>query len=191
MGRFFLLFLWGIFLCSCSLTYQSEEPEVAHIPELVFSDARYMRYQEGKVSLVLEAAHLEQYQEDDALYGSQVHFSTYNDEGMLSAEGSSQLISADSSSEVYALLGQVEIKSFEENLILQAQSLHWNGKTEQLVTGASDILEIKKGTAEGESDSTSIELTGTGFSASNVTMDFQFTGPVSGTIYTTTKGVTP
>lgn len=191
MGRFLLLFLWGIFLCSCSLTYQSEEPETTHVPELVFSDARYVRYQEGKVSLVLEAALLEQYQEDGALYGSQIHFSTYNDEGSVAAEGSCQLISADSSSELYALLGQVEIKSFEENLVLQAHSLHWNGKTEQLITGNSDALEIKRGVAEGEASSTSIELVGTGFSASSVTMDFQFAGPVSGIIYTTTEGGAP
>ena len=81
MARFFLLALWGLFLCSCSLNYQSEVAEVAHVPELVFSQARYVNYQEGRVSMVLEAAVLEQYQEDGALYGSQVHFSTVTVEG--------------------------------------------------------------------------------------------------------------
>ena len=192
MARLLLLALWGLFLCSCSLTYQSQEPEVAHVPELVFSQARYVSYQDGKVSLVLEAAVLEQYQKDGALYGSQVHFSTYNDEEKLSAEGSCQLISADSSSERYALLGQVEITSFDENLTLHTQSLSWDGKTQQLITDAQDTLELKKGTAQEAAPSTSIELTGSGFSASGVTGNFQFTGAVSGKIYTATaKGEAP
>ena len=192
MARFFLLALWGLFLCSCSLNYQSEVAEVAHVPELVFSQARYVNYQEGRVSMVLEAAVLEQYQEDGALYGSQVHFSTYNDEGKLSAEGSCQLISADSSNEQYALLGQVEIKSFEENLILQTQSLSWDGKIQQLVTGLQDTLEITRGATQEEATSTSIELVGSGFSASGVTGNFQFASAVSGKIYTaTTEGEAP
>ena len=159
---------------------------MAHVPELVFSQARYVSYQEGKVSLVLEAAVLEQYQKDGALYGSQVHFSTYNDEEKLSAEGRCQLISADSAKEQYALLGQVEITSFEENLTLHTQSLSWDGKTQQLITDTQDTLELKKGAAQESAPSTSIELTGSGFSASGITGNFQFTGAVSGKIYTTT-----
>ena len=120
------------------------------------------------------------------------HAHGVNDEEKLSAEGSCQLISADSSSERYALLGQVEITSFEENLTLHTQSLSWDGKTQQLVTDVQDTLELKKGTAQEAAPSTSIELTGSGFSASGVTGNFQFTGAVSGKIYTATaKGEAP
>ena len=191
MRRLFLLVLGSLFLFSCSLTYKSEEPDVTHVPELVFSNARYVSYQEGKVSMVLDADILEQYQNDGALYGSQVFFTTYNKEGELSAEGRSQMISANNSDELYALLGQVEIQSFEEDLVIKADSLSWDGKAEQLVTGALDTIELKKNSKaeavssqDGEQSSSRMELTGTGFSASGSTMDFQFTGAVSGKIYT-------
>ena len=79
---------------------------------------------------------------------------------------------------------------------VKANSLNWDGKSEQLVTGALDSIELKKNNQEdasssqdGESSASRMELTGTGFSASGSTMDFQFTGAVSGKIYTnTTEG---
>ena len=190
MRRLLILALGSLSLFSCSLTYKSEEPDVTHVPELVFSNARYVSYQEGKVSMVLDADILEQYQNDGALYGSQVFFTTYNKEGELSAEGRSQMISANNSDELYALLGQVEIQSFEEDLVIKADSLSWDGKMEQLVTGALDTIELKKNnngessSQNGGTASSRMELTGTGFSASGSTMDFQFTGAVSGKIYT-------
>lgn len=197
MTRFFLLVLCVFSLFSCSLTYHSEEPQVSHIPELVFSDARFVSYEDGTVSMILDAYHLEQYQDDSALYGSLVHFTAYNKEGELSAEGSSQMISADSSRKMYSLLGDVEIESFEENVILKTDSISWDGRAEQLVTGSSDTISIRRGkdeeASEGETDETRegsssrVEIEGSGFSASGVTMGFQFTGPVTGTIYTSSE----
>ena len=170
---------------------------MSHIPELVFSDARFVSYDEGRVSMILETSLLEQYQNDSALYGSQVHFTTYNEEGELSAEGSSQMISANSSQKLYSLLGDVEIESFEENMIVRTDSISWDGRTEQLVTGSTDTISIKKGTSEEspktgagekkEGSSNRIEMEGSGFSASGLTMSFQFTGPVAGTIYSSKK----
>jgi len=197
MIRLFLLALCGFSLFSCSLTYHSEEPQVSHIPELVFSDARFVSYEDGKVSMILNASLLEQYQDDSALYGSQIHFTTYNKEGKLSSEGSSQMISADSSQKMYSLLGDVEIESLEEDVILKTDSIRWDGRTEQLITGGSDTISIRKGKNQGASEreadearegaSSRIEMEGSGFSASGITMDFQFTGPVAGTIYTSPK----
>lgn len=194
MIRFFLLVLCGFFFFSCSLTYHSEEPQVSHIPELVFSDARFVSYEEGKVSMILEATLLEQYQDDSALYGSQVYFTTYNKEGEVSAEGQSQVISANSSRKKYSLLGNVEIESFEDDVIIKTDSISWDGRSEQLITGSSDTISIKKGKSETASEnevsektegsSNRIEMEGSGFSASGLTMKFQFTGPVVGTIYT-------
>lgn len=194
MIRFFLLVLCGFFFFSCSLTYHSEEPQVSHIPELVFSDARFVSYEEGKVSMILEATLLEQYQDDSALYGSQVYFTTYNKEGEVSAEGQSQVISANSSRKKYSLLGDVEIESFEDDVIIKTDSISWDGRSEQLITGSSDTISIKKGKSETSSEnevsektegsSNRIEMEGSGFSASGLTMKFQFTGPVVGTIYT-------
>ena len=107
------------------------------------------------------------------------------------------MISADSSQKMYSLLGDVEIESFEEDVILKTDSISWDGRTEQLITGGSDTISIRKGKNQGASEreadearegaSSRIEMEGSGFSASGVTMDFQFTGPVAGTIYTSPK----
>lgn len=217
MARSFLLGLWALCLFSCSLTYQSEDPDVSHVPELVFSDAHFVSYEDGKVSIVLEAGVLEQYQDHSALYGSQIRFASYDKEGKLSAEGRSQMISANSSDKLYSLLGGVEIESFEEDVLFQAESISWDGRSEQLVTGTADIMHLTKGSrlqedggleaaenaglaeannagptvaqnAEGAGSSTRIEMEGSGFSASGITMSFQFSGPVSGTIHTSRTG---
>ena len=197
MGRSFLLVAFSLSLLSCSLSYQSEEPDVSHVPELVFSEARFASYEAGKMNLVLEAAALEQYQDDGNLYGYQVHFTSYNQEGVAAAEGFSRLLSANTKEEQYTLLGGVEITSFEENMTLKSSGIRWDGNTEQLVTGDGETLELQKtggaetasaGSSQEAAGSTSrIEITGTGFSASGATRTFQFTGPVSGTMYTSAK----
>lgn len=188
MFRFLLLIFCGFSLFSCSLTYDSEEPQVSHIPELVFSDARFVSYEDGRISMMLETALLEQYQEDSSFYGSQVRFITYNKDGDKSAEGHCQMISANDGEDIYSLLGSVEIESFEENVLLQAESVSWNGQTEQLITGNSETISIRKGNSEEEGRSSNkIEMKGRSFSASGLTMEFQFAGPVSGTISTSNE----
>ncbi len=202
MVRLLLLGFSVLSLVSCSLTYTVEEPEVSHIPELVFFDAEYLSYEDGRMTMRLATQRLEQYQEDDSFYASQVSFSTYTEEGELSAEGFCQMIAANPDEERYTLLGNVSVDSVEEDLLLRARSVQWDGRKEQLVASATDAIELvrgrrrwegdagdaetapaSEGPAEGETQSR-IELTGTGFSASAVSRSFEFAGEVSGVIYT-------
>ncbi len=205
-ARIPLLSLCIVLLSACSLTYTEEEPEVSHIPELVFSDAEYLSYEDGRMTMRLATQRLEQYQEDDSFYAAHVSFETYTEEGELSAEGFCQMISANPDDERYTLLGDVSVDSVEEDLLLRARSVQWDGRKEQLVASATDAIELVRGRrrwegdagdaeaapasdgqaaegAEGEAQSR-IELTGTGFSASAVSRSFEFDGEVSGVIYT-------
>lgn len=196
MSRFFLLLTSGIFFLSCSLTYREAEPEVSHIPELIFSDAEYISYEEGKTSMVLQTNLLEQYREDSSFYASNVSFSTYTEEGELSAQGYCEMISVDSDDKHYTLLGNVVVDSIEEDMVFKAHSMQWDGKSEQLVTSSSDSINLvrgkrrwdKGGTAEDkEGADTWIEMTGVGFSSSATSVSFDFSGKVSGFIYTRKK----
>ena len=81
--------------------------------------------------------------------------------------------------------------------MVRAQALKWDGVREQLTAGGNDTLELVRGSSSGRDDrqdgeSTSrIELVGTGLSASAVSRSFQFSGEVSGTIYTRRKKDAP
>ena len=197
MVRFLLLALSVFSFAACSLSYKVEEPQVDHIPELVFMEVEYLSYEDGRVRMQMGSTQLEQYRDDKALYGMEVSFSTYNQEGELSAQGHSQLISVNSTDQQYSLLGEVFIESIQENMVVRAQALKWDGFREQLTAGGNDTLELVRGSSSGRDDrqdgeSTSrIELVGTGLSASAVSRSFQFSGEVSGTIYTRRKKDAP
>lgn len=198
MVRFLLLGISIFSLVSCSLSYEVEEPQVSHIPELVFTDVEYLDYEDGMVSMMMHGKQLEQYRDDNALYGREISFSTYDQEGAVSAEGHSDMISINTSGKRYSLLGDVFVNSLEEDFALRAQSLKWDGVREQLAAGVGDAIELVRGNrqrevsfggaARQEGGGTSrIEMTGIGFSASAVSRSFQFSGEVSGTIYTRKK----
>lgn len=177
----FLLSL--LFICiSCSLTYTQEEPEVDNVPEIIFDDVQFRRYENGRQTSELSADRLEQYRNDDALYSRSSRFKTFNDDGSLSAEGSCNYLSADTGADRYTLIGNIQIVSYDEYLSLSAGNLKWNGKTEQLVTGSGDEVSVSRYQDSGEGNS--VRLSGSGFSASGISRSFQFSGPVSGTIIT-------
>lgn len=205
MARFLLLALSLFSLAACSLSYKVEEPQVSHIPELVFTEVEYLSYEDGTVRMQMGSSQLEQYRDDNALYGKGVSFSTYNRKGELSATGRSQMISVNTADKQYSLLGDVFIESIQEDMVVRAQALRWDGTDEQLTAGGNDTLELVRGkgaaspqeasSSAGSSQkserSSRIEMTGIGFSASGVSRSFQFSGEVSGTIYTRKKEDAP
>ena len=60
-----------------------------------------------------------------------------------------------------------------ENIKISADSLRWNGKSEQLTSGRNDMVKIE------QNDTV---MYGSGFSASGVSKKYAFTGVVSGEI---------
>ncbi|MBQ4330917.1 MAG: LPS export ABC transporter periplasmic protein LptC, partial [Spirochaetaceae bacterium] len=149
MVRFLLLVLSVFSLAACSLSYKVEEPQVDHIPELVFTEVEYLSYEDGRVRMQMGSTQLEQYRDDNALYGKDVSFSTYNQDGDLSAQGHSQMISVNSTDQQYSFLGDVFIDSLQEDLVVRAQSLHWDGIDQQLTSGVRDTLELVRGSSSG------------------------------------------
>ena len=170
-----LLFLSIIFffLASCSLKYSETVNSEDTVPEFVFEDTNLVRYENNRPTLELSAGSLEQYKNTDESYGKDVNFKAYNDAGEVETEGSCGIIFADSEKKTYELYDDINLYNVPENVRFYANMLKWNGNTEQLISGRSDMVKIEK-------DDTIMR--GNGFTASGISKTFSFRGNIPGTI---------
>lgn len=175
---FVALFFSCIYFSSCSLKYSEETHTENTTPEFIFSKAEYTQYKDNKPSLQLKADSLEQYESDGAMFGEGVSFQTWNKNNELETEGSCGLLDSDTKNNMYTMFNNITIKSHSHNIEIFADNMRWNGKTEQLTTGKTDKVTIKRD---------DIQIEGRGFSASGVTRSFSFSEPVSGSIETDTE----
>lgn len=159
-----------IFL-GCSLKYSQSYQDESNVPEFIFTDAVYTKYEDDAKKLSLSACVLEQYKEGNSMYARDVSFQLLKKTGEIETEGSCKLLSANSDEEKYTLYDDIKIKNFDENLEVTAGSIRWNGKSEQLTSSRNDMVTIKKG------DTT---MQGSGFSASAISKKFAFTGVITG-----------
>ena len=155
----------------CSLKYGTNYQDEENVPEFIFSDSNYNRYEDGKKSMSLSASRLEQYSDGKSMYAKDVDFKIMNDEGEVETHGSCSLLSSDTNEKEYYLYDNILIESKKDELTVSADTLHWNGKNEQLTSGKTDTVTIKKGNAV---------IHGSGFSASGVSKKFVFNGVVTG-----------
>ena len=158
---------------SCSLKYDEVVNAEESNPEFVFTHARMIRYKKAEESVEVYADSIEQYKDSDQTYAKNVSFTTYDDNQAVETEGSCGYVYADSEKEIYELYDGIKLYNKAQNTNFFANTLKWNGKTEQLTGGKRDTAKIEK-------DGTVIY--GTGFSASGVSKTFSFSGTVSGEI---------
>lgn|SRR5574344_27226 len=169
-------------LASCSINYNQEAPDESTIPEFVFNDATFYRYENSKLSMALQAARLEQYKNDGASYARSVTFQSWNDKSEIDTEGSVGLLCINTKDNIYTLFNDIIIKNNEQKVEIHADNLKWNSDTEQLTSGRNDTVVLKRD---------DVELEGKGFSASGVSRAFSFTQPVKGTIETNNQAGSP
>lgn len=171
----------GVIFCallffSCTLDYDQTSGAKDTVPELVFQDAVFQSYEEGKIKSQLSGSVLEQYKSTGAFYGKNVEFSTWNSStGEKEAQGSCGLLQADSKTNDYAMFDGIQVKDYKRGIEINAQKIKWNGKTEQLTSGRNDFVTLKRD---------DIEVKGMGFSASGISRQFSFEEQVSGKIIT-------
>ncbi len=127
-------------------------------------------------TLEVNAGMLEQYKNSNETYGKDITFTSYDDEGQLETEGSCGIIYADTGKKIYELYDDINVYNAPEKMRFYASVLKWNGKSEQLTSGRSDMVKIEK-------DDTIMR--GSGFSASAISKTFSFRGNITGTIETT------
>lgn len=159
-------------LSSCTLRYGQQVNSEGSVPELSFENVHMTRYEDAQPSLKLNASQIEQYK-NSSLYAKDAVFTTWDKNQNVETEGSCLLLGMDTKEERYTLFNNILIKNYSENMQIQADSLRWNEKTEQLTSGETDRVTISK---------EDIQLTGTGFSASGISRQYSFSGTVSGTV---------
>ncbi|MBR1403880.1 MAG: LPS export ABC transporter periplasmic protein LptC [Treponema sp.] len=172
---FFFVFLSAILAVSCSLNYLKGENSEDTIPEFSFKNADYTKYESSKKNVRLNAAELEQYKSDNAIFAKNAEFETYEKDGKLQTSGRCELISANTKNEVYTLYGNILLNLKKQNMKISADSLNFNKKTEQITSGKNSEVQLTKD---------DITMTGYGFSASGVSKSFSFIDRVEGTIQT-------
>ena len=166
------------FFCSaaCSLKYTQDSNGVEErVPEFIFSESEFKRYENNAEVASFSAETVEQYRSDRNTYAKDVNFSIRNKDGNVTSKGECSLLAMESKTGNYSFYDNIEISNSEQNFSISANELKWNEKSEQLISGRGSTITIKK-------DGTTIH--GSGFSASNVTNTFQFVGAVSGIIET-------
>ncbi len=168
-----LILSWTAAFLSCSLNYGTEQSSEETVPEFSFKNAVFNRYENGSTALSLEADKLEQYKSDGSSYAQNAKFKTYSKTGELDTEGFCQLLASNTKNKEYSLFNGISINIYSQDLKLQAQSLHFDGKTEQLTSAKDEAVTIER-------KNTIIE--GKGFSASAVSKTYSFISQVSGTI---------
>ncbi|MGL4986404.1 MAG: hypothetical protein ACRC5H_04605 [Treponemataceae bacterium] len=178
---FFGFFL--LFLSSCSLNYGQREFSEAGIPELIFYKTEYMKFEASKKKTSLQASVLEFYGKESLVFGKEVEFKLYNADESPSAEGKTELLYADQDAEIYSLLNNSSISSYNQNMKVTAENLRWNNLTEQLVAGEEDEVTIEYGSLKDEGDA-HLKVKGKKFSASGIGLEYKFEMAPEGTILT-------
>lgn len=173
MIKKFFIVLAGILLVSCSLNYGSNENFEDSVPEFSFTNASFNRFENNMLSINLKAELLEQYKSDGSSYAKNANFKTFDKDGILDTEGSCLFMGADTNQEQYSMFDSVNIKVYSQELTINASSLYFDGKSEQLVSGIAEEVSIKR---------KDTSITGTGFSASGVSNTFSFNQNISGTV---------
>ena len=168
-----LLFI--LLTTSCSLKYAETVNSEDRVPEFVFEDTKMVRYENMQPTLEVTAGMLEQYKNTNETYGKDIAFTSYDKKGQLETEGSCGIIYADTGKKVYELYDDINVYNAPEKMRFYASVLKWNGRSEQLTSGRSDMVKIEK-------DDTIMR--GSGFSASGISKTFSFRGNITGTIET-------
>lgn len=167
-----LIFSLGFIFCpSCSLQYNQTVYAEEYIPEFIFRDAEFTRYENYDRSIRLKAEKLEQYKTTLEAYAEQASFFTW-EAGSLDTEGKCHYLSLNTKDKIYTMFSDILIKNYSQDLEMTAQNLKWNGNTEQLTAGAGETVYIRH---EG------LTMEGAGFSASGISKSYSFDYDVEGT----------
>ena len=112
-------------LCGCSLKYGTPSYDEQNVPEFSFDDVKFNRFEDGNISMSLEAAGIEQYKDGKTTCAKDIDFKLIDEEGKISTEGSCSLVYADSEAEKYILYDKMERKV---GTAYERQERHGNDK---------------------------------------------------------------
>lgn len=171
-GYFFILLMFF----SCSLSYRTQAKDVEeNVPDLTFSNTNFTRYEDTRKTIVFTAEKIEQYNNGTTMYAKNTGFSIFDKDGKEDSKGSCNLMSANTGKGIYELFDNIEITSSSREIVLKANALRWNEKTEQLTGSRTDTVSLIKNNTT---------LAGKSFSASAISNSFSFGENVYGNVVT-------
>lgn len=169
------MFVFIFSLSSCSLNYGDASENDTKYPEFAFYDAKLIRFEKAQKTVELSAEQIEKYRGSNASFAKNASFSTWNKDASAQNEGKCTLLKADSDEKKYIMLDGIMLKSEALNFTIEASSLFYDGKTEQMVSGENELVILKRD---------DLLMEGRGFSASGIDKSFRFSGIVDGSINT-------
>lgn len=175
MKKIFFVLVLALSTISCSIKYQDSFNAENSVPEFKFEESELTRYEKRKITVSFSAQELEQYKKSSESFAKNIEFTSFDDNGEVSVQGSCDLLSANTDTETYLLFDNINVYSKKEATTFTSDSLRWDAKTEQLTSGRLDTVKIKKD---------DVTIYGTGFSSSGIDKTFRFSGTVSGEIIT-------
>lgn len=174
MKRVYFLFFIFLFI-GCSLNYDDDSKKENNAPQFIFEKPIFSRYENQKLSLKISANTIERYKTNSSIFAQDLQFEQFNADQDLQTKGKCGLFSVDQNNGIYLLFDNIELFSKEHSANFFADYLKWNSNTEQLVGSKRDTVRIEKD---------DVIIFGTGFSASQISNTYKFSGTVTGTIET-------
>ncbi len=169
--RLFTGIILSVAAASCSVNYDNIYDTEGTVPELMLDEAVFKRVKDSKVSSEIQSKRLEEFKDSGTVLAQDIQFESRNDEGDVNSFGSAGLMKADTNKEIYEFYNGIHIEAPERGVVIDGDSLRWNGKTEQLSGEKGKSVTIKKD---------GVTLSGSGFSASAVSESFSFASNVGG-----------
>jgi hypothetical protein len=178
--------LAGLFLLgSCELDYTIIPDTSGTTPEFLLSGAKITRFKDKVLTAELTAGMIEQYKGNTGIYGSQVSFTVYEDDGTEIGKGRCGLFSADIDNEVYLLFDSIVFENSRDQFELYARAMKWSAGQGMVASERGTEVSIVKSRGSGEGDTQSrFSLNGTEFSANRNKRTFEFNALVTGAFET-------
>ena len=132
MKKILALLVISISLFSCTLKYGEDIANESVLPEFIFENSTFTRYEDNVKTINLNAERLEQYKSGKSMYAKNVLFNIFDTDGNLETSGKCGLMGADTKTEKYLLFENIEINQKKDDISISAQALKWDEKTEQL-----------------------------------------------------------
>lgn len=169
--RFLGAVFFSLAAASCSVNYDNIYDTEGTVPELMLDEAVFKRVKDGKATSQIQSERLEEFKDGGKVLAQNIQFETKNDDGQVNSFGQAGLMKADTNEELYEFFNGIHIEAPERGLVIDGESLRWNGKTEQLTGEKNKSVTIKKD---------GVTLSGNGFSASAISESFSFSSNVGG-----------
>ncbi len=165
---------FAVLATACSFNYAEGDGAGKTLPEMVITDAKAVRYESARVSIVFEASVLEVYDADKVWAASRVAFIDYANDGSktVSMEGSAGLLLLDDKNGVYQLGDEASFRVVKDDVSLSAPDLKWRKRDNVLVGPRDGVVEMREG------DGT--VLRGSGFFADTLSRTYSFSGGING-----------